>query len=324
MPDTLLTKAHASPSLGDWRVPVPVPGLRARWRRSWRTYRLAFLFITPAVLVLLGFIVGPLIYSAVLSLYSWQLTQINTAKTFAGLANYRAMLHDGLLGTAVQNSVEFVIVSVTVEVVLGLVIAGALVEMRRGRHLATSLILLPMIVTPVVTALIWQYIFNPQFGSLSQLLTLFGHQNGVDVFGSATLVLPGFMVIDIWQWTPFAILVFLAGMLSIPEEYYEAARVDGAGRWRTLRSITLPALVPQVLVVLLFRTMDTYRIFDTIFVLTKGGPGASSETVGLDAYQEGFTYFNTGYSMALGVFILVTVFIISAAYIRLLRRRQVL
>lgn len=274
--------------------------------------------------VLLALIVGPLVYSAVLSLYNWQLTQINSGKAFAGLTNYRAMLHDGLLGTALRNSLIFVVVTVSVELVVGLAIAAALAEMTRARHLAMSLILLPMIVTPVVAALIWQYVFNPQFGIISQVLTLFGHSNGVNVFGSATLVLPGFMVIDIWQWTPFAILVFLAGMLSVPEELYEAARVDGAGRWRLLRSITLPALMPQVLVVLLFRTMDTYRIFDTIYVLTKGGPGASSQTVALYAYQEGFTYFNTGYSMALGVFILVTVFVISSAYIRLLRRRQVL
>ena len=319
----MLPNTHASPSLRDWRGPFHVSG-RRQWRRSWRAHRLAYLFITPAVVVLVCFIVGPLIYSAVLSLYRWQLTQINTTKPYAGLANYRAMLHDGLLGTAVEDSVEFVIVTVSVELVLGLAIAAALVEMTRGRHLATSLILLPMIVTPVVAALIWQYIFNPQFGSLSQVLTLFGHQNGIDVFGSARLVLPGFMVIDVWQWTPFAILVFLAGMLSVPEELYEAARVDGAGRWRILRSITVPALMPQVLVVLLFRTMDTYRVFDTIYVLTKGGPGAASQTVGLYAYQEGFSYFNTGYSMALGIFILLTVFIISSTYIRLLRRRQVL
>jgi multiple sugar transport system permease protein len=306
--------------LGDWREPLT---LRASRRRSGRSYRLAYVFITPAVLVLLGLIVGPLVYSAVLSLYRWQLTQINTAKSYAGLANYRAMLHDGLLGTTVRNSVIFVVVAVSVELVLGILIATALTEITRGRQLATSLILLPMIVTPVVAALIWQYIYNPQFGTISQALTLFGHQNGLDVLGSAQLVLPGFMVIDIWQWTPFAILVFLAGMLSVPEELYEAARVDGAGKFRILRSITIPVLMPQILVVLLFRTMDAYRIFDTIYVLTKGGPGAASETVGLYAYQEGFTYFNTGYSMALGVFILVTVFIISSAYIRLLRRRQV-
>jgi multiple sugar transport system permease protein len=280
--------------------------------------------MVPASVVLLALTVGPLAYSALLSLYRWQLTQINTSKQFAGLANYRAMLHDGVVGTALRNSLLFVVASVSIELVLGTVIAAALLEMTRGRRLAMALVLLPMIVTPVIAALIWQYILNPQFGIVSQFLSLFGHQNGIDVFGSPNLVLPGFIAIDIWQWAPFAILVLFAGMLSVPEELYEAARVDGAGRLHMFWSVTLPMLMPQVLVVLLFRTMDTYRIFDTIYVLTKGGPGTASQTLGLYAYQEGFAYFNMGYSMALGVFILVTVLIISAAYIQLLRRRVAL
>jgi multiple sugar transport system permease protein len=112
-------------------------------------------------------------------------------------------------------------------------------------------------------------------------------------------------------------------MLGISEEQFEAARIDGAGRVRILRSIVLPAIAPQILLVLLFRTMDTYRIFDTVFVLTRGGPGTSTETIGLYTYRTGFSYFEMGYAMALSVFILVTVALISAVYLRLLRRRDV-
>ena len=131
------------------------------------------------------------------------------------------------------------------------------------------------------------------------------------------------MVVDVWQWTPFVILVFHAGMLAIPDEQFEAARIDGAGRLRILSSIVIPALVPQVLLVLLFRTIDAYRIFDTVFVLTRGGPGTATETIGLYTYRTGFSYFEMGYAMALSVFILVTVSIIAGIYIRLLRRREV-
>jgi len=132
------------------------------------------------------------------------------------------------------------------------------------------------------------------------------------------------MLVDIWQWTPFVILVLHAGMLSIPIEQFEAATMDGAGQLRLAWNIVLPAIMPQVLLVLLFRTMDTYRLFDTVFVLTRGGPGDATETIGLYTYRTGFSYTQMGYAMALSIMILVTVAIISSFYIWLLRRERML
>jgi multiple sugar transport system permease protein len=175
-----------------------------------------------------------------------------------------------------------------------------------------------------VTALLWRYMLDPQFGIVAQIMTALGGHGGIDVWGSSALALPGLMLVDIWQWTPFAILILHAGMLGISEEQFEAAAVDGAGHLRVAFSIILPAIVPQILVVLLFRSMDTYRIFDTVFVLTRGGPGVSSDTLGLFTFRNGFSYLQMGYAMALSVFLLVTVSIISAFYIRLLRRRGML
>jgi multiple sugar transport system permease protein len=280
--------------------------------------------VVPATLVVAVLILGPLGYSVALSGYRWRITDINVAKPFVGLANYAHLLHDPTLLTALRNTVVYVVGSVGVELVLGFVIATALFDLTRGRRLANSLILLPMIVAPVVTALLWRYLLDPQFGLVSQLLAVFGHHGGIDWLGSQHLALPALMLVDIWQWTPFVILVLHAGMLSIPEERFEAARVDGAGRVRIVRSIVAPAIVPQILLVLLFRTMDTYRVFDSVFVLTRGGPGTATETIGLYTYQTGFSFFDMGYAMALSVFILVTVAVISAGYLRLLRRREVL
>jgi multiple sugar transport system permease protein len=279
--------------------------------------------VVPATLTVVVLILGPLAYSVVLSGYRWKITEINVAKPFVGLANYTHLVHDQLLRTALRNTAVYVVGSVGVELVLGFVIATALFDVTRGRRLANSLILLPMIVAPVITALLWRYLLDPQFGLVSQVLTVFGHHGGLDWLGSQHLALPALMLVDIWQWTPFVILVLHAGMLSIPEEQFEAARVDGAGRLRILRSIVTPAIVPQILLVLLFRTMDTYRIFDSVFVLTRGGPGTSTETIGLYTYQTGFSFFDMGYAMALSVFILITVVVISAGYLRLLRRREV-
>jgi multiple sugar transport system permease protein len=294
---------------------------RASWDRGGRRLGRSMIAVPAILLVVLIF--GPLVYSIVLSLYKWQLTDINSGKPFVGLANYVHLFTDPQVLTAVLNTLEYVVGSVGVELVLGFIIASALFEMTKGRKLANSLILLPMIIAPVITALIWRYMLDPQFGLVSQVLAVFGVKGGIPFFGSSQYALPSLMVVDIWQWTPFVVLILHAGMLGISEEQFEAARIDGAGRWRILRSIVIPGIAPQILLVLLFRTMDTYRIFDTVFVLTRGGPGTSTQTIGLYTYQTGFSFFNLGYAMTLSVFILVTVAIISSFYLRLLRRREV-
>ncbi|BCB80846.1 sugar ABC transporter permease [Phytohabitans flavus] len=285
---------------------------------------LGYGMLAPALAVLAGLILGPLVYSAVLSAYEWKLTDIGLPKPFVGLDNYTRLFDDPMVGVALRNTVLYVVGSVGAELVLGFVVAAALFEMTKGRKLANALILLPMIIAPVITALLWRYLLDPQFGLVSQLSGAVGLPSGIGWFGESNLALPALMVVDIWQWTPFVVLILHAGMLSIGEEQFEAARVDGAGHLRILQRIVLPAIVPQILLVLLFRTMDTYRIFDTVFVLTKGGPGTATETIGLYTYRTGFSYFDMGYAMALSIFILVTVVVISTVYVRLLRRREVL
>jgi multiple sugar transport system permease protein len=280
--------------------------------------------LAPAAIVVGILILLPLAYSVVLSLYDWKLLEMRRPKHWAGLDNYWRLLADDGLHNAFVNTIIFMVGSVAVEIVLGFVIALAVFHMTQGRRLANAIILLPMVITPVITALLWRYILDPQFGIVAQVATALGGKGGIDVWGSYALALPGLMLVDIWQWTPFAILILHAGMLSISEEQFEAAAVDGAGHIRVAWSIILPAVIPQILIVLLFRSMDTYRIFDTVFVLTRGGPGVSSDTLGLFTFRSGFTYLEMGYAMALSVFLLVTVGIISAVYIRLLRRRGML
>jgi len=286
--------------------------------------RLAYLMLMPAVGWLALLIVAPIAYSFVLSFFDWSLTDLDKAKPFVGLANFERLASDPMVRTALVNTVVFVIASVSVELVLGFVIASALFEITRGRRLANALILLPMIIAPVITALLWRYLLDPQFGLVSQLLRLGGIADSFDWFGTDSRALAGLIMVDVWQWTPFVILILHAGMLSISPELFEAATVDGASRPRISWHVVLPALQPLFLLVLLFRTIDTYRIFDTIFVLTKGGPGTATETIGLYTYRTGFSYFDMGYAMALSVFILATVVVIALFYVRLLRRRGVL
>jgi multiple sugar transport system permease protein len=293
----------------------------ATWERGGR--RLGRTLMALPALILAALILGPLVYSFVMSFFEWGITDINRDKPFVGLDNYVTLFTDPMVLTALANTIVYVIAAVAVELVLGFIIASALFDLTKGRKLANSIILLPMIIAPVITALLWRYLLDPQFGLVAQVMTLFGANGGIGFLGSQTLALPTLILIDVWQWTPFVILILHAGMLGISEDQFEAARIDGAGRLRILRSIVLPAILPQILLVLLFRTMDTYRIFDTVFVLTRGGPGTATETIGLYTYRTGFSYFDLGYAMTLSIFILVTVAIISSFYIRLLRRRDV-
>jgi multiple sugar transport system permease protein len=305
-------------------VETTSPSALPRFRSPLDGASLAYAMLIPAVAIVALLILLPLVYSVFLSLFDWRLLDMNRAKTWAGLDNYIRLFTDRALGVALLNTALFVVGSVAVELALGFIVATALFNINEGRKLANAIILLPMIITPVITALLWRYLLDPQFGLVAQLMTLFGANGGVDVWGSSSLALPGLMLVDIWQWTPFVILVLHAGMLSIPIEQFEAAAIDGAGQLRIAWSVVLPALMPQVLLVLLFRTMDTYRLFDTVFVLTRGGPRDATEMIGLYTYRTGFSYTQMGYAMALSVLILVTVAIISSFYIRLLRREGML
>lgn len=282
---------------------------------------LGYGLVAPALLVLLALIVAPLVYSGVLSLYSWRLTDINLPKDFIGLDNFTAIFSDSTFGRALRNTFTFVVAAVVIELVLGFVIAFALYQINRGRKLANAIILLPMITTPVIVALVWRYLFDPQFGLLNYLAGVVGYDGDIAWLSSPELALPSLVVVDVWQWTPFVILVLHAGMLAIPDELIEAARVDGAGVRQLIRRVILPYLTPLILLVLLFRTMDTYRLFDTVYVLTQGGPGLATETVGLYTYRTGFEYFEMGYSLALSIIVLAIIVVISAFYLRLLRRR---
>jgi multiple sugar transport system permease protein len=278
----------------------------------------------PATVMVGALVLLPLLYSVVLSLYKWKVIDIGRPKEWFGIGNYAQLLHDKALRVAFLNTVYFVLGAVWIELILGFAIALALFNINHGRKLANSIILLPMIITPVVTSLLWRYMLDPQFGIVAQLMIEFGASEGIDVWGSPRLALWGLILVDIWQWTPFVILVFHAGMLAISPEQLEAAAIDGAGHWPRAWNVILPAILPQVLLVVLFRTMDTFRIFDIVFVLTRGGPGDATDTLGLYTYRTGFSHTEMGYAMALSVLVFVVIVMISVFYIRLLRREGVL
>jgi multiple sugar transport system permease protein len=282
---------------------------------------LGYGLLLPGLVAIGALILAPIVYAVLWSLRDWRLTQISLPKQFVGLDNYAELLRDDVFFAALRNTTVFMVASVGIALVLGMSVALALYYVTRGRRLVNALILLPMILSPVLVSLVWRYIYDTQFGPLNIVFTGLGLPR-VDWLGSESLALGSVVFVDVWQFTPFAVLVLHAGLLTVPQEIVDAARVDGAGKIALARHILLPWLMPFVAVVVVIRSMDAYRIFDTIYLLTAGGPGNATESLSTYAQRQGFSFFEMGYSMAICIVMLAILVVISAFYLRLLARRR--
>jgi multiple sugar transport system permease protein len=264
------------------------------------------LYLAPALLVMLTMTVFPFVYTLTLSLCRWNLT-FARPRTFIGLGNYQAILSSPDFWNSAERTFWYVGICVTVEFVVGILIAFLLDTQFIGRNLVRALILLPMVMAPVIAGLIWRFIFNDEWGLANDLIGLFGFG------GKAWLVNPplaffAVVVADVWQWTPFIVLITLAGLQAVPRELTEAARVDGATWLQIQRFVSLPTIRSVLLIGLLIRVIDAFRSVDQIFVMTYGGPGVTTSVLGFYTYIKGFKFFDMGYTAALGIIML---FIIS-------------
>jgi multiple sugar transport system permease protein len=270
------------------------------------------LFLAPAAVTLGAVALFPAL--AVLWLSLEERSPLLAAARFVGFDNYTRLIADARFWNALANTVYFSAVSVALEVLLGLLVALLLARAFRGRALLYSIILLPWAIPTVVSARLWEWLYNADYGVLNYLLG-----THVNWLGSPGWALHAAILMDVWKATPFVALLLIAGLQTIPRELYQAAALDGAGAWTTFRRITLPLLVPLLLVVLVFRTIDAFRVFDAIYVLTGGGPANSTETVSIYAYKVLFQALEFGYGSAVAVSVLAVVALLTATYARLLR-----
>jgi len=275
--------------------------------------RAGLAFVAPAVLVLAGLSLYPGLWVLWLSLQ--QRIPIFGIARFVGLDHYAFLATDPRFWNAARVTVVFTGVSVALELVLGLAVALALERQRRGRRLALSLLLLAWALPSVVTAKLFEWLYHPSAGLVNLLLG-----RPLNWLGDPALALPGLVAADVWRTMPFVALLCFARLVTIPPEVYEAARVDGAGRWATLAWITLPLLRSILLVALLFRTLDALRAFDLMYVLTGGGPANTTETLTVYAYRSLFQTLQLGFGSAIGVVIFALVMAVAAGYLRALRR----
>jgi multiple sugar transport system permease protein len=280
--------------------------------------KLKWILVLPSIIILLALGIFPLIYSVILSVYHWPPFP-GLPMTWAGVDNYVALFSDERFINALSVMLKFMAIALPTEFLVGML--AALVLSRFGtrfRNIFSSFILIPTMLAPIAVGVVWLLMFV-QIGPVNYVLSLLGLPQ-VPWTSDPNLALVTIAVADIWQWTPFVAIVILSGLLALPLEPFESARVDGASSWQIFRSITLPLLRPIVFIVLIIRTTDAIKMFDIPFVLTQGGPGNSSETITFYIYRVGLAYWNPSYASALTYALMVIVTIIITIYVRVAYR----
>jgi multiple sugar transport system permease protein len=270
-------------------------------------------FLAPSFVLICLVTVYPIFYVFYLSMQRRQL--LFGISEFVGAGNYLSVLGDGRFWNALGNTAYFTAASVSLELLLGLGVAVLLNRTFRLKGITRAIVLVPWAIPTVVSARMWELIYNSDFGILNYLLGV-----RVNWLGSPFWALNAAVFMDVWKTTPFVAVLLMAGLQNVPPDLYRAARVDGAGPWAAFRNITLPLLKPVIVVVLIFRTLDAFRIFDAIYVLTGGGPANSTETLSIYAYKVLFQTLQFGYGSALSVIVFMSTGFISLFYIKLLRR----
>lgn len=280
------------------------------------------IFLGPAVLILATISLFPFVYSLWLSLNKWNLADRTATWTLVGLKNYITIFTtDPFFGSAIKATFIFLGGAVVVEMILGLAIALLLNDEFRGQGLIRTMIMLPLMTTPVVVGLIWRFMYNPERGMVNYLLSLVGI-TGPDWLGRHQTAMPAVIFADIWEWTPFVALIVLAALQALPREPFEAALIDGASAWQSFRYITFPLIQPALLVALLIRLMDAFKTFDLIYVLTLGGPGVSTQALSLYTYKYGFKFFRMGYASALSYIMIILMIIMANVFIFVAQRER--
>jgi multiple sugar transport system permease protein len=277
------------------------------------------IFLVPSMTVLAVILFYPLAYSLGLSFYNYYLPVPRT--TFVGLDNFRFILGDDAFWDALGVTARFTGAAVTIEVVLGIAVALLLDTRIPCRRFVTTVVLLPMAITPAVAGLLMRWMFESNWGLVNYFLGLVGVR-GPGWTGDPVWALWSIVLADAWQNTPFVILVVYAGLQSVPVEPLEAAMVDGASRVQTLAHVVFPFLRPLILFVLIIRSMDAFRIFDQVFVMTGGGPGTTTQTITFYNYVMAFRQLRMGRASALGVITLLILSLVIGAWIYLLYRRE--
>jgi len=260
-------------------------------------------------------VVFPLIYTAMLTFCDYNLTR-SRGITFVGINNYINLFFNERFWHAVSLSLYYTGLSVGISFLVGFGVALLLNSIISFRWLYSTFLLIPMVMTPIIVGLGFRFMYSPRLGIISYFLSVLGIEDA-NLLGNPEWALITIILTDIWQWTPFAIAVLYAGLAYIPQEPVEAARVDGASSFQILRYITVPFMKIPIVTVLVIRSMDVMRSFDKVFIMTRGGPGLSTETLSIYSWRVGFAWFKMGEASTMGIFMLIVIIGISSILLRI-------
>lgn len=281
--------------------------------------------ILPAVIVLIGVVAFPLGFILRNSLYRVDRFDPGTPPYFVGLQNYIDILTDKMVLVSISNTFYYVLLSVSIEFILGTVIALLLAGSRKQASWMRATFLFPLMTAPIVAGLQWRWLYTDQFGIINYFLdAIFGIKTPPLWLADPRIAMLSLIIVDIWMNTPFVMLVMYSALCSVPEEILESALVDGATYRQRLQYITFPFIMPTILVIVLMRIMDAFRVFDTVFVLTRGGPGVSTQTISMYTYQIAFTNLDFEKASALSLIATAILAVLSVILARVLRRNEVL
>lgn len=292
-------------------------------RRLTRNDTLEYWFAAPAIISLLALVIVPMLWSLYTSFTDLNLTTATATVNIVGFENYIAVFTSERFLNAVGNTAYYVGVGIPLQFIIGFTVALIMAHYTRGvvTSILFTLLLLPMMMAPVVAGYMWRLMLQETFGPVNYLLGAVGLPKPAWM-SSTQLALDSILIADVWQWTPFMILLLYTGRISINKDLYEAAKIDGASRWFTFRHVTLPQMKGVIAIAVLLRAMDSFKLFDKMFVMTKGGPGTASELATYLNYLVGFRDFAMGRAMALSWILMIVAVILANMFLYILEQGE--
>jgi multiple sugar transport system permease protein len=304
------------------RMAARTPARIAKRMRGFSDRSIAWLFIAPTSVLLLAINIFPLVWAIRLSFTNFKSNMPNLPIKFIGLTNYINILTDEDIWHGMQVTAHFVIWAIVLQVVIGFGLAMMINRQFRSHSFWTTVILLPMMLSPAVVGNFWTFLFQPQIGLFNYVISFFTGipPSSFEMIGQVALAPWTIVLVDTWMWAPYVMLICLAGLRSIPDYIYEAAEIDRASAWRQFWSVTLPMVLPFLMLAVLFRAIEAFKMFDMVNLLTSGGPGSTTELVSITLKREAFEKWRTGYSSAFAIILFVTVFGAANIYVKALNK----
>ncbi|MEO9819327.1 MAG: sugar ABC transporter permease [Paracoccaceae bacterium] len=304
------TAAQATPR----RVARKIKGLSDR--------AIAWIFVGPTIFLLLAINIFPLIWTIQLSFTDFKANRIGREVKNIGLRNYERILTDSDIWLNMQATAHFLIWTIFFQVLIGFTLAWLINKKFKGNDLWTTIIVLPMMLSPAVVGNFWKFLYQPQIGLFNYIVGFFTGKDAssFQMLGSVDLAPWSIVIVDTWMWTPFVMLICLAGLRSIPDYIYEAAEVDRASKLRQFFTITVPMVLPFLMLAVLFRGIENFKMFDLVVQLTGGGPGSTTELTSINLKREAFEKWRTGYASAYAIILFVTVFGLASIYVKALNK----